>query len=111
MPPPTPRRKPATHLHRTPPALGGKKIMQPLYIEHPNNDGIIPRDLFTKKRAELLKKGESWMKRTTTSSMVVSTLIATGLVTLFVSIISMMFSIIAWGDFHQHWVAHEFPFL
>lgn len=55
-----------------------KKIMQTLFIEHPNNNGIIPQDLFTKKHEELLKKGESWMKRTASSCMVVSTLIATG---------------------------------
>ncbi|BAT80173.1 uncharacterized protein HKW66_Vig0089860 [Vigna angularis] len=55
-----------------------KKIMQPLYIELPNNEDIIPQDLFTNRHEDLLKKGESWMKRTASSCMVVSTLIATG---------------------------------
>ncbi|KAH1232050.1 Ankyrin-1 [Glycine max] len=55
-----------------------KKNMQPSYIERPNHEGIVPRELFTEKHKELLKKGESWMKRTASSCMVVSTLIATG---------------------------------
>ncbi|CAJ1975913.1 unnamed protein product [Sphenostylis stenocarpa] len=55
-----------------------KRIMQPLFIEFKNNEGYIPKDLFTEKHEELLKRGESWMKRTASSCMVVSTLIATG---------------------------------
>ncbi|RDY10671.1 Ankyrin repeat-containing protein, partial [Mucuna pruriens] len=55
-----------------------KKIMLPSLIDQANHEGIIPRELFTKEHEELLKKGESWMKRTANSCMVVSTLIATG---------------------------------
>ncbi|KAL2340248.1 hypothetical protein Fmac_008188 [Flemingia macrophylla] len=55
-----------------------KKIMLPLFIEQANHKGITPRELFTHQHEELLKKGESWMKRTANSCMVVSTLIATG---------------------------------
>ena len=55
-----------------------KKIMLPSFVEMPNYEGIIPRELFTNQHEDLLKKGESWMKRTASSCMVVSTLIATG---------------------------------
>ncbi|KAJ1423239.1 Ankyrin repeat [Sesbania bispinosa] len=55
-----------------------KKIMPPLIIEMKNLEGMTPCQLFTMEHEELLKKGESWMKRTTKSCMFVSTLIATG---------------------------------
>ncbi|KAJ1409887.1 PGG domain [Sesbania bispinosa] len=55
-----------------------KKIMPPLIIEMKNLKGMTPYQLFTMEHEELLKKGESWMKRTTKSCMFVSTLIATG---------------------------------
>ncbi|KAK7329326.1 hypothetical protein VNO77_23484 [Canavalia gladiata] len=55
-----------------------KKIMLPSFIEMKNFEGFTARQLFTKEHEELLKKGESWMKRTANSCMVVSTLIATG---------------------------------
>ncbi|XP_020206715.1 uncharacterized protein LOC109791780 [Cajanus cajan] len=55
-----------------------KKIMLPSFIELANHEGITPRELFIKDHQELLKKGESWMKRTANSCMVVATLIATG---------------------------------
>ncbi|OIV95572.1 hypothetical protein TanjilG_30539 [Lupinus angustifolius] len=55
-----------------------KKIMIPLFIEMENSEGFTPRQIFTKEHEELLKNGESWMKRTANSCMVVSTLIATG---------------------------------
>ncbi|KAK7345139.1 hypothetical protein VNO77_15624 [Canavalia gladiata] len=55
-----------------------KKIMLPCYLEMKNSDGITPHQLFTKQHEELRNKGESWMKRTANSCMVVSTLIATG---------------------------------
>ncbi|TKY72705.1 Ankyrin repeat-containing protein [Spatholobus suberectus] len=55
-----------------------KKIMLPSVIEQANHEGVIPRELFTTAHEELLKKGETWMKRTASSCMVVSTLIATG---------------------------------
>lgn len=52
--------------------------MLPSHVDLPNHEGITPRELFTTDHEELVKKGESWMKRTTNSCMVVSTLIATG---------------------------------
>ncbi|KAE9594296.1 putative ankyrin repeat-containing domain, PGG domain-containing protein [Lupinus albus] len=55
-----------------------KKIMIPLFIEMENSERFTPRQIFTKEHEELLKNGESWMKRTANSCMVVSTLIATG---------------------------------
>ncbi|XP_027364664.1 ankyrin repeat-containing protein NPR4-like isoform X2 [Abrus precatorius] len=55
-----------------------KRIMLPSLIEIKNLEGIAAEPLFTKEHEELLKKGESWMKRTANSCMVVSTLIATG---------------------------------
>ncbi|XP_020206712.2 uncharacterized protein LOC109791778 [Cajanus cajan] len=55
-----------------------KKIMLPSFIELANHENITPRQLFIKDHQELLKKGESWMKRTANSCMVVATLIATG---------------------------------
>ncbi|KAH1261895.1 Ankyrin repeat-containing protein [Glycine max] len=58
-----------------------KKIMLPSSIEKRNSNGIIPRQLFTMEHEELLEKGESWMKRTAKSCMVVSTLITTGVFT------------------------------
>ncbi|XP_014514898.1 uncharacterized protein LOC106772814 [Vigna radiata var. radiata] len=58
-----------------------KKIMPLSSIEEPNSLGIIPRQVFTAEHEELLEKGESWMKRTAKSCMVVSTLITTGVFT------------------------------
>lgn len=43
-----------------------------------NSEGSTPCQLFTKEHEELLQRGESWMQRTASSCMVVSTLIATG---------------------------------
>ncbi|CAJ1967460.1 unnamed protein product [Sphenostylis stenocarpa] len=58
-----------------------KKIMPLSSIEEPNSSSITPRQLFTTEHKELLEKGESWMKRTAKSCMVVSTLITTGVFT------------------------------
>ncbi|MED6206168.1 hypothetical protein PIB30_024328 [Stylosanthes scabra] len=55
-----------------------KKITPPIYMEMKNNEGLSPGQLFTQEHADLLNKGESWMKRTAESCMVVSTLITTG---------------------------------
>lgn len=52
--------------------------MLPSSTDETNINGIIPRQLFTVEHAELLEKGESWMKHTAKSCMVVSTLITTG---------------------------------
>ncbi|KAI4332210.1 hypothetical protein L6164_017138 [Bauhinia variegata] len=63
-----------------------KKVMQPSYIDKKNSDGLTPRELFSIKHEDLLKKAESWMVRTADSCMLVSTVIATG-------VLSALFSI------------------
>ncbi|XP_054804310.1 protein ACCELERATED CELL DEATH 6-like isoform X2 [Prosopis cineraria] len=55
-----------------------KKMMSPSFVKMKNIKGETPSELFTKEHSELQKDAESWMKRTTKSCMVVSTLIATG---------------------------------
>ncbi|KAI4332625.1 hypothetical protein L6164_017519 [Bauhinia variegata] len=55
-----------------------KKVMQPSYIDKKNSHGMTPRQLFSNKHKDLLKKAESWMERTADSCMLVSTVIATG---------------------------------
>ncbi|ONI01302.1 hypothetical protein PRUPE_6G131600 [Prunus persica] len=54
-----------------------KKIVQPLSTEMKNKNGKTPRELFTSEHKELLRKGESWMKNTANSCMLVATIIAT----------------------------------
>ncbi|KAL6276462.1 hypothetical protein ACE6H2_020063 [Prunus campanulata] len=54
-----------------------KKIVQPLSIDMKNKDGKTPRELFTSEHEELLCKGESWMKNTANSCMLVATIITT----------------------------------
>ncbi|XP_021829687.1 ankyrin repeat-containing protein At5g02620-like isoform X2 [Prunus avium] len=54
-----------------------KKIVQPLSIDMKNKDGKTPRELFTSEHEELLRKGESWMKNTANSCMLVATIITT----------------------------------
>ncbi|BFG34780.1 hypothetical protein CerSpe_210540 [Prunus speciosa] len=54
-----------------------KKIVQPLSIDMKNNDGKTPRELFTSEHEGLLCKGESWMKNTANSCMLVATIITT----------------------------------
>ncbi|KAH0776759.1 hypothetical protein KY290_008170 [Solanum tuberosum] len=53
-----------------------KLVPSPLHKVR-NNDGKIPRELFTKENKLLLKGGERWMKHTANSCMIVATLIAT----------------------------------
>ncbi|KAI4331809.1 hypothetical protein L6164_016764 [Bauhinia variegata] len=55
-----------------------KKVMQPSFIERRNSNGLAPRKLFSKEHEELLEKAKSWMERTANSCMLVSTVIATG---------------------------------
>ncbi|KAI4332218.1 hypothetical protein L6164_017145 [Bauhinia variegata] len=55
-----------------------KKMMQPSYIDKKNSDGLTPRELFSEEHQELFKKAESWMERTANSCILVSTVIATG---------------------------------
>ncbi|KAI4332615.1 hypothetical protein L6164_017509 [Bauhinia variegata] len=55
-----------------------KKVMQPSYIEKKNSSGLTPRELFSVEHQEPLKKAKSWMERTASSCMFISTVIATG---------------------------------
>ncbi|KAM1512689.1 hypothetical protein ACFX1Z_024220 [Malus domestica] len=53
-------------------------IVPPKYLELTNKDeGLTPRELFTKNHSGLLKEGEKWMKETATSYIVVGALIIT----------------------------------
>ncbi|XP_062016267.1 ankyrin repeat-containing protein At5g02620-like isoform X1 [Rosa rugosa] len=54
-----------------------KKIVQPQYIEMENQQGKTPQELFTKEHRALMRQGESWMKDTATSCLLVATIIAT----------------------------------
>ncbi|KAG6628916.1 hypothetical protein CIPAW_14G046000 [Carya illinoinensis] len=54
-----------------------ERISPPSCNERLNNDGLTPRQLFTKEHQELRKDGEKWMKGTTTSCTVVGALIIT----------------------------------
>ncbi|XP_008229300.2 PREDICTED: uncharacterized protein LOC103328663 isoform X3 [Prunus mume] len=54
-----------------------KKIVQPLSIDMKNKDGKTPQELFTSEHEGLLCKGESWMKNTANSCMLVATIITT----------------------------------
>ncbi|KAI4332627.1 hypothetical protein L6164_017521 [Bauhinia variegata] len=55
-----------------------QKVMQPSYIDKKNSDELTPRELFSEEHKELFKKAESWMERTSNSCILVSTVIATG---------------------------------
>ncbi|KAI4332213.1 hypothetical protein L6164_017141 [Bauhinia variegata] len=55
-----------------------EKVMQPSYIENKNSSGMTPSELFSVEHQELLKKAKSWMERTASSCMFISTVIATG---------------------------------
>ncbi|KAD5508446.1 hypothetical protein E3N88_16149 [Mikania micrantha] len=54
-----------------------KEMIPPRYRQRKNKEGKIPEDLFTSKHADLVTKGEVWMKDTASHCMVVATLIAT----------------------------------
>ncbi|KAJ0039763.1 hypothetical protein Pint_27206 [Pistacia integerrima] len=51
-------------------------ILPPKYMEEVNENNKTPGELFTDEHQELMKQGESWMKNTAASCMVVATLIA-----------------------------------
>ncbi|KAI4332220.1 hypothetical protein L6164_017146 [Bauhinia variegata] len=74
-----------------------KRVMQPSYIDKKNSDELTPLELFSIKHEDLLKKAESWMERTADSCMLVSTVIATG-------VLSALFSIPG-GD-NDHGIPH-----
>ncbi|KAJ0681525.1 putative ankyrin repeat-containing domain, PGG domain, ankyrin repeat-containing domain superfamily [Helianthus annuus] len=54
-----------------------ENMIPPQHRQRKNAAGETPRDLFTKKHADLVTKGENWMKDTASQCMVVATLIAT----------------------------------
>ncbi|KDP43902.1 hypothetical protein JCGZ_20912 [Jatropha curcas] len=54
-----------------------EKVVQPSYKEEKNNDEKTPREVFTEKHKDLVKKGEKWMKGTATSCATVAALVLT----------------------------------
>ena len=52
-------------------------IVPPKIRETTNENGLTPRELFTKNHTKMMKEGEEWMKSTATSCTVVGSLIAT----------------------------------
>ncbi|KAL5572351.1 hypothetical protein UlMin_021948, partial [Ulmus minor] len=54
-----------------------EKFMRPNVIDLPNEEGKIAREVFTEEHKALAEAGEKWMKDTSNSCMIVSTLIAT----------------------------------
>ncbi|KAF4377380.1 hypothetical protein F8388_013726 [Cannabis sativa] len=54
-----------------------KKIVQPSYEKAKNKKGKNPEELFCLEHKRLLREGETWMKHTAQSCMLVATLIAT----------------------------------
>ncbi|KAI8540666.1 hypothetical protein RHMOL_Rhmol08G0004200 [Rhododendron molle] len=54
-----------------------EKVVQPMYRELPNNEGMTARALFNSQHHKMRKQGEKWMKETATSCTVVAALIAT----------------------------------
>ncbi|KAI8540672.1 hypothetical protein RHMOL_Rhmol08G0004300 [Rhododendron molle] len=54
-----------------------EKVVQPMYRELPNNEGMTTRALFNSQHHKMRKQGEKWMKETATSCTVVAALIAT----------------------------------
>ncbi|KAL5822530.1 hypothetical protein ACOSQ4_020430 [Xanthoceras sorbifolium] len=53
------------------------KLAHPSDKENKDDNGYTPRELFTEQHKDLVKEAEKWMKDTSTSCMVVTTLIAT----------------------------------
>ncbi|WCJ28759.1 Ankyrin repeat family protein [Euphorbia peplus] len=54
-----------------------ERIVQPMYTEMENSEGITPQCLFSNEHKQMKREGEKWMKDTASSCMVVATLIAT----------------------------------
>ncbi|XP_076945701.1 uncharacterized protein LOC143616885 [Bidens hawaiensis] len=54
-----------------------EQMIPPQYRQKKNKAGETPKDLFTKKHADLVTKGKEWMKDTASQCMVAATLIAT----------------------------------
>ena len=66
-----------------------ESIVPPRYREYSNDDGLTPKELFTKNHNALMKEGEKWMKGTATSCTVVGALIIT-------IIFSIAFTVFKW---------------
>jgi hypothetical protein len=54
-----------------------ESIVPPVYTKAKNNDGLNPRELFTKNHEQLLNEARQWVKETANSFIVVGTLITT----------------------------------
>jgi hypothetical protein len=54
-----------------------ESIVPPVYKKAKNNDGLNPRELFTKNHEKLLNEARQWVKETANSFIVVGTLITT----------------------------------
>ncbi|KAJ0017159.1 hypothetical protein Pint_12110 [Pistacia integerrima] len=52
-----------------------EKVVKPFYRKKKNSSGKTPQELFTEEHKDLLRAGESWMKNTATSCMLVATII------------------------------------
>ena len=52
-------------------------MVHPSLRENENKQGKTPQNLFIDEHAELMEKGESWMKQTASQCMIVAALIAT----------------------------------
>ncbi|KAL5755738.1 hypothetical protein ACOSQ2_020484 [Xanthoceras sorbifolium] len=54
-----------------------EKLAHPSHKEKTDENGYTPRELFTEQHKDLVKEAEEWMKDTSNSCMVVTTLVAT----------------------------------
>ncbi|KDP43903.1 hypothetical protein JCGZ_20913 [Jatropha curcas] len=54
-----------------------ENVVQPSYKEEKNKEDKTPREVFTEKHKDLVKKGEKWMKGTATSCATVAALVLT----------------------------------
>ncbi|KAK2422962.1 ankyrin repeat-containing protein ITN1 [Trifolium repens] len=54
-----------------------ESIVPPVYTKAKNNDGLNPRELFTKNHEQLLNEARQWVKETANLFIVVGTLITT----------------------------------
>ncbi|XP_031256046.1 uncharacterized protein LOC116114035 [Pistacia vera] len=52
-----------------------EKVVKPSYRKKKNSSGKTPQELFTEKHKGLLRDGESWMKKTASSCMLVATIV------------------------------------
>ncbi|MCI59000.1 ankyrin repeat protein, partial [Trifolium medium] len=52
--------------------------MPPALINSRNSDGLTAQELFSNQHEKLRENGETWMKKTAESCMLIATVIATG---------------------------------